>query len=83
MQIGRDLGNEIRLGDDSKVSRRHAELVRIETGEYLIRDLGSSNGVFVNEERLAVGQGRVLKEEDQVRIGNTTFTLRRVGTRVV
>jgi len=25
----------------------------------------------------------VLKEEDQVRIGNTTFTLRRVGARVV
>ncbi len=83
MQIGRDVSNEIRLADDSRVSRRHAELLRTPDGSYQIRDLGSSNGVFVNNERLAPSEARLLKEDDQVRIGNSTFVVRKVGARVV
>jgi len=83
MVIGRDLGSEIRLADDTQVSRRHAELLRTETGAYQIRDMGSSNGVFVNGQRLASGQNVILKEDDEVRIGHSTFAVRRVGARVV
>jgi hypothetical protein len=83
MQIGRDISNEIRLTDDSQVSRRHAELVRMPTGTYQIRDLGSSNGVFVNHQRIAAGQPITLQENDEVRVGQSTFALRRVGARVV
>jgi hypothetical protein len=83
MQIGRDLGNEIRISDDAQVSRRHAELLRTPSGEFQIHDLRSSNGVFVNGQRLAADEMRLLQENDEVKIGNATFTLRKVGTRVV
>jgi FHA domain/Domain of unknown function (DUF1707) len=44
--IGRSSACQIVLGDDT-VSRRHAEL-RFEDGRWLLRDLGSSNGSYVN-----------------------------------
>lgn len=83
MGIGRDLGNEIRISDDAQVSRRHAELLRTPSGEVQIHDLRSSNGVFVNGQRLAADETRLLRENDEVKIGNVTFALRKVGTRVV
>ncbi|HEX6776583.1 MAG TPA: FHA domain-containing protein, partial [Ktedonobacterales bacterium] len=83
LQIGRDLSNEIRLASDALVSRRHAELLRAPNGDYQIHDLGSSNGIFVNNERLAKGEARPLREDDEVRIGGSTFALRKVGARVV
>ena len=44
--IGRSSACQIVLGDDT-VSRRHAEL-RFRDGRWLLRDLDSSNGTFVN-----------------------------------
>jgi hypothetical protein len=44
--IGRSSSCQLVLGDDT-VSRRHAEL-RFEDGRWLLRDLGSSNGTYVN-----------------------------------
>ncbi len=83
MQIGRDIGNEIRLSDDSQVSRRHAELLRTPTGDYQLRDLNSANGVYINRQRIPPGQLVALKEHDEVRIGQSTFAVRRIGARVV
>ncbi len=66
--IGRTHANSIRL-HDTEVSRNHAELVR--RGEtYVVRDLGSSNGTFVN--------GRLVTElelssGDQVQVGRSTL----------
>ena len=48
--IGRDASCEIRLAD-SQVSRRHAEVSR-QRGEWIIRDLQSSNGLFVEGQRV-------------------------------
>ena len=64
--IGREQENDIFL-DDTATSRKHAELVATEYG-FAIRDLGSSNGVFVNGERL---QGpHHLLHSDRIGIGN-------------
>lgn len=48
--LGRDVANDIVLGDP-EVSRQHARLTRT-PGGYVLEDLGSTNGSFVNGERL-------------------------------
>ncbi len=50
IRLGRAPGNDIVL-QDQFASRQHAEIIWQE-GRYLIRDLGSKNGVFVNGERV-------------------------------
>jgi hypothetical protein len=54
--IGRSSACQLVLGDDT-VSRRHAEL-RIERGRWLLRDLGSSNGTWVNGRRVVEAEVR-------------------------
>ena len=67
--IGRHGDNEIIL-PDSQVSRHHAEIV-MQGGRWLITDLGSANGTYVNGERLTGPQ--VLTHGDLVRVGQTQF----------
>jgi diguanylate cyclase (GGDEF)-like protein len=67
--LGRGERSDVRLDDDG-VSRRHAELVRLDDGAVQIRDLGSTNGTFVNGERVAE---RVLEDDDRVALGTTTL----------
>lgn len=58
------------LQHDTEISRRHA-VVRPEPGGLAIEDLGSSNGTFVNEER--VEGVTSLNVGDVVRLGQTSF----------
>ncbi|MDH5180845.1 MAG: FHA domain-containing protein, partial [Gammaproteobacteria bacterium] len=57
--------NDIRL-NDSIVSSNHAKIVTVMNTSY-IQDLGSTNGTFVNEQR--VGQQRLLRPNDIITIG--------------
>jgi hypothetical protein len=54
--IGRSSGCELVLADDT-VSRRHAELF-IEDGRWLLRDLDSSNGTWLNGRRVVEAEVR-------------------------
>ncbi len=54
--IGRSSGCELVLGDDT-VSRRHAELF-VEEGRWLLRDLASANGTWVNGRRIVEAEVR-------------------------
>ena len=61
---GRSPDSEIFL-DDVTVSRRHAEVTRAAQG-FLVRDLGSLNGTYVNRERI---EELLLADGDEVQIG--------------
>lgn len=54
-----------------RVSRRHAWVHREGTG-YAVSDLGSTNGTYVNEQRV-LGD-RVLKAGDRIRVGDHVIT---------
>lgn len=50
LYIGRDINNDIVI-NDSEISRKHARLI-LQAGGYVLEDLGSTNGSFVNGQRL-------------------------------
>jgi pSer/pThr/pTyr-binding forkhead associated (FHA) protein len=56
--------------NDPNVSRRHAELRRNSTGDWQIVDLGSTNGVKVNDRQVDTSR---LAPGDQVTIGTIRF----------
>jgi pSer/pThr/pTyr-binding forkhead associated (FHA) protein len=67
LHIGRDPGNDVVLRDP-RVSRHHAEIV-FERGFFVLRDLGSSNGSYVNGHRIRVAP---LTNDSKMKFGNST-----------
>ncbi len=65
--IGRDVTNDVVVGD-AEVSRQHSRITRT-PGGYVLEDLGSTNGTFVNGERLVAP--RVMNPGDLVALGET------------
>jgi hypothetical protein len=55
-------------GRELGVSRRHAVLYRMKNSLFL-DDLGSSNGSYLNGQRLTPGQPRLLRNGDELRLG--------------
>lgn len=68
ISIGRDKSNELALPWDKFISRRHARILVAEP-ECFLEDLGSTNGTFINGERL---KGRIVLSNGQIfRVGRT------------
>ena len=63
----------IQVADDPTVSTRHAE-VALRGGAFVVTDLGSTNGTFVNNQRIA--QPTRLGDGDLLRFGNTQMKFR-------
>lgn len=73
--IGRGEGNDIMIDHDS-VSRRHAQLVERDDGQYQLLDVGSSNGThYFAEGGWAETRGAYLDADDMVRIGEHTTSV--------
>jgi signal transduction histidine kinase/pSer/pThr/pTyr-binding forkhead associated (FHA) protein len=64
--VGRD-SRSLPLSDNT-VSRRHCDLIPVD-GEWMVRDLGSANGTYVNGGRVL--NNAPLKIGDQLRVGRT------------
>ena len=67
--VGRHPKSDIFL-DDVTVSRRHVEFLREGDG-FVVRDVGSLNGTYVNRERIDHAR---LRAEDEVQIGKFRLT---------
>lgn len=70
--LGRLSDNDV-VVDDSGASRQHAR-IRNADGEFVVSDLGSTNGTLVNDEPITE---RTLADGDRITIGETVFEFRR------
>ncbi len=70
--IGRDIECNLRL-DSKWISRQHAEL-RASGDTLWIRDLGSTNGTFINHRRIT--EAELLEAGDDVTFGKSEFVIR-------
>lgn len=73
VNIGRESDNDIVL-DDPKVSRQHAKM-KLEGDTFVIYDLASSNGTFVNGQKI---MNETLQDGDEIKIGDTVFAFKKV-----
>ena len=60
---------------DGYVSRNHAK-ISAHNRRYIVYDLGSANGTFVNGERLTPNQGQPLHNNDRIRLGRIVLQFR-------
>ncbi len=77
LRVGRLASLEIVL-DDTSVSRKHAE-VRFMEGGWRVRDLGSTNGTFVNGVKLQANDDVPIKARDIVQFGKIALSVESVG----
>src|SRR5690349_13298280 len=68
--LGRSSDNRVVIASE-RASRRHAIIHAQEGGEYWLADLGSSNGTFLNEQRLTLPT--LLKNGDQIQIAHARY----------
>ncbi len=69
--VGRE-GVDLTIAEDAELSRRHAAL-RATPGGFLVEDLGSLNGTFVNEARISAATA--VSPDDEIRIGASRLKL--------
>jgi pSer/pThr/pTyr-binding forkhead associated (FHA) protein len=74
LTIGRDPSNDVVI-DSSTVSRRHAQ-IRSTVDRWLLTDLGSSNGTYVDGTMVVTAAGTVVDVGSQVRFGDVFGEIR-------
>src|SRR5687767_14935968 len=72
--VGRSVDSDVPIPWDDRVSRTHAQMVRVGTRWYVEDDGLSRNGTWVNEER--VTSRRLLRDGDVLRAGHTAVLVR-------
>jgi diguanylate cyclase (GGDEF)-like protein len=69
--IGRDPASDIFIDEDT-ASRRHARIEKT-TNQTLLLDLGSTNGTYLNDNRIPPDMPVKLSEGDRVKVGRSIF----------
>jgi hypothetical protein len=75
VRAGRDEGKCVVLLTDPSVSGVHASL-KIDSGQFWVRDERSNNGTFIDDGRLSPGTWTVAKSGSRLRFGPVTFSIR-------
>ena len=75
--IGRTKENDFVI-DDPSISKIHAALVFNPEKKLLIADTGSTNGTFINGERISYGRAFPLGGNDKVKFGTVEVYLRKI-----
>jgi predicted component of type VI protein secretion system len=75
VRAGRDESKCVVLLEDPSVSGVHASL-KIEGGQFWVRDERSNNGTFVDDHRLAPGSWTALRSGARLRFGPVNFNVR-------
>ncbi|MDQ2728476.1 MAG: FHA domain-containing protein, partial [Actinomycetota bacterium] len=74
LTVGRAPGCGVSLPEDTFVSQLHARVFRRD-GELFVEDLGSTNGTFVNDNKVSAPVA--LRDGDRLKTGRTTMVLAR------
>ena len=72
VSIGREERNEVVVPYDSRISRRHAQILRRGV-QFSIEDLNSVNYTFVNRQKVAPGTPHPLNDGDEIRLGRVVL----------
>lgn len=72
LSVGRDVGCDIHV-DEKSISKKHAQVKVNATGTVSIVDLQSTNGTEIATKRLVPNQEVVLRDNDQIKMGNVIF----------
>lgn len=75
LYVGRSDENQIQIRDKS-VSRRHLKIIK-KNESYVIEDLGSTNGTFINDKPVSPGKPYTVNDGVPVGVGNIFFSLGR------
>lgn len=67
--IGRESSNDV-VVPDINISRVHAQICREADGSWVVKDLNSTNGVYVNGQKVA---SAVLRDADMITVGTSTL----------
>lgn len=76
ISVGRGTENELSINDQS-VSKIHAALVLNDEKELMVADTGSTNGTFVNDQRITYGKAIMFEDDAKVKFGTIEVTFER------
>ncbi len=72
--FGREEHVDFQILNDSLISREHFSIEKDDEENYVLIDLGSSNGTFLNSRRIEANSLKILKDGDKIRAGRMEFT---------
>jgi predicted component of type VI protein secretion system len=74
LTVGRTKENDLPL-DDASVSKMHASLSLRQSGELVVADTGSTNGTFINGERIPYGKAATVNSGQELRFGSVNVSV--------
>jgi pSer/pThr/pTyr-binding forkhead associated (FHA) protein len=77
--VGRTKENDI-VVDDTSVSKLHASIALSSDGKLVLADTGSTNGTFINGNRIAYGKAEPISSSDKLAFGSVEVELEHIQT---